>query len=107
MLTIASNNPLVSVFGTRHSAIDFREQIEERLELCDLVKIDFSGMFVTQSFVDELLGPLILRMGPAALQRLAFTGCNQETRAVLQLVFAARLEDFAARQASPQHASFA
>ena len=42
----------------------------------------WNGVFVTQSFVDELFGPMILRIGPAVLQRLAFSGCNDETKAI-------------------------
>jgi hypothetical protein len=41
---------------------------------------------------------MILRMESAVLQRLAFLGCNDETKAILSLVFASRLQDFASRQ---------
>jgi hypothetical protein len=58
------------------------------------VQIDFTGAFVTQSFVDELFGPLILREGPGVLERLAFSGCSEDTRAILNLVFAGRLRDY-------------
>jgi hypothetical protein len=97
-LAIASATGPMDVLGTRYSAIELRENIEQRLESCQTVQIDFDGVFVTQSFVDELFGPMILRMGPAVLQRLAFSGCNEETKAILSLVFASRLQDFASRQ---------
>ena len=97
-LAIASATGPVDVLGTRYSAIELRESIEQRLESCQNVQIDFNGVFVTQSFVDELFGPMILGMGPAVLQRLAFSGCNDETKAILSLVFASRLHDFASRQ---------
>ena len=97
-LSIASATDPVDVLGTRYSAIGLRENVEQRLENCQTVQIDFNGVFVTQSFVDELFGPIILRMGPPILQRLAFSGCNDATKAILSLVLASRLQDFASRQ---------
>ena len=97
-LAIAPATGPMDVLGTRHSAIELRDDIEQRLESCQTIQIDFSGVFLTQSFVDELFGPVILRMGPAVLQRLAFSGCNDETKSILSLVFASRLQDFASRQ---------
>jgi STAS-like domain of unknown function (DUF4325) len=97
-LAIASATGPVDVLGTRYSAVGLRESVEHQLEGCQTLQIDFSGVFVTQSFIDELFGPLILRMGPAILGRLAFSGCNDETKAILSLVFASRLQDFASRQ---------
>lgn len=97
VLPIASEDASVDVLGTRHSAIKFRERVGSQLETCQTVQVDFSGVFVTQSFVDELFGPLILRMGPVLLERLVFSGCSDDTRAILNLVFASRLRDFSAR----------
>ena len=87
-----------TVLGTRYSAIDLRNRVERQLECCPSVKIDFAGVFVTQAFVDELLGPLILRMGASALERLTFSGCGEESKAILKLVTAARLRDHSVRQ---------
>ncbi|MEJ1962863.1 MAG: STAS-like domain-containing protein [Gammaproteobacteria bacterium] len=98
ILAIAPDTDSVNVLGTRHSAIAFRERITRQLESCQTVQLDFVGIFVTQSFVDELFGPLILRMGPGLLDRLAFSGCGEDTRAILNLVFASRLQDFSSRQ---------
>lgn len=99
-LTIASNTESVQVLGTRYSAISLRKGVEERLESCEAVYVDFEGAFVTQSFVDELFGPLILRMGPTVLQRLVFLGCSEDTQAILKLVFASRIKDFSSRRLS-------
>lgn len=104
-LAIASETHPVDVLGTRYSAVGLRYGVEQRLESCRTVEVDFNGIFVTQSFVDELFGPLILRMGPAVLQRLAFSGCNEETKAILSLVFASRLQDFSSRQQAARAAS--
>jgi hypothetical protein len=97
-LTIASSTNSKQVLGTRYSAISLRERVEERLASCEAVQVDFDGVFVTQSFVDELFGPIILRMGPTVLQRLVFLGCSEDTRAILKLVFASRIKDFSSRQ---------
>jgi STAS-like domain of unknown function (DUF4325) len=97
-LTIASNTDSVQVLGTRYSAIGLRERVEKHLESCEAVHVDFDRVFVTQSFVDELFGPLILRMGPTVLQKLVFSGCSDDTQAILKLVFATRIKDFSSRQ---------
>ena len=92
-VAIGSDSGAANVLGTGHSAIHFRGRIEQQLESYPSVEIGFAGAFVTQSFVDELLGPLILRMGPIALERLAFSGCGEEAKAILKLVIAGRLRD--------------
>ena len=97
-LAIRLETGAANVLGTRYSAIGFRERIERQLESCPSVEINFAGVFVTQCFVDELLGPLILRMGASALERLTFSGCGEEEKAILKLVIAARLRDYSARQ---------
>jgi hypothetical protein len=99
-LAIGSDSDAANVLGTRYSAINFRERIERQLDSCPSVELNFAGAFVTQSFVDELLGPLILRMGASALERLTFSGCSEEAKAILRLVIAARLRDHSARQES-------
>jgi hypothetical protein len=93
VLAIASEDEFVSVLGARHSAVKFGDRITRQLESCDTVQVDFTGAFVTQSFVDELFGPLILQAGPGVLMRLAFSGCSDDTRAILNLAFAGRLRD--------------
>lgn len=104
VLAVAAEDESVEVFGTRHSALNLRDRISKQLDSGQDVQVDFHGVFVTQSFVDELFGSLILRMGPALLERLTFSGCSPETRAILNLVFASRLKDFSLRQASPVRA---
>jgi len=98
VLAIGSDTDAANVLGTRYSAISFRERMERQLESCPSVEVNFAGALVTQSFVDELLGPLILRMGSIALERLSFSGCGEEAQAILKLVIAGRLRDYFARQ---------
>ena len=96
VLAIASEDESVRVLGARHGAVKFRDRLTRQLEGGDTVQVDFTGAFVTPSFVDELFGPLILRAGPRVLERLAFSGCSEDTRAILNLVFAGRLRDYSA-----------
>ena len=99
VLAIASDDASVRVLGARHGAVQFRDRLARQLESGDTVQVDFTGAFVTQSFVDELFGPLILRAGPSVLEKLAFSGCSDDTRAILNLVFAGRLRDYSALRA--------
>ena len=101
VLPIESDDESVNVLGTRHTALDFRERVSRQLEICQTIQVDFRGVFVTQSFVDELFGPLILRMGPVLLDRLIFSGCGDDTLAIINLVFASRLGDFEAQNRLP------
>ncbi|KWF68368.1 hypothetical protein WL92_25825 [Burkholderia multivorans] len=75
--------------------------IEELLDSSDgRVVIDFDGVDATQSFVDELLGVLIVHRGADTASRLVFRNCSADMRAIIQLVLNDRieqLEDAAAR----------
>ena len=99
VLAIASEDEAVRVLGARHGAVKFRDRLTRQLESGDAVQVDFSGALVTQAFVDELFGPLILRAGPSVLERLAFSGCSDDTRAILNLVLAGRLRDYSSLRA--------
>jgi len=98
ILAIKPEDTSIHTLGTRYSALEFRKRLEEQLESCQTLQVAFDGIFVTQGFVDELFGPSILRMGPAIIDRLVFSGCDEDVRSILQPVFADRLQDFAARQ---------
>lgn len=82
------------VLGTRHSAKQIRKLVSERLQSHDAAVIDFESVTLTQSFADELLGPLLLESGPAILQRLSFKSCSEDARAVITFVVSQRLRDF-------------
>ena len=60
------------------------------------VIVNFTGVEVTQSFVDELLGALILRDGPEVMQRLILRGCSEQTRGIVRFVAADRTQQFMA-----------
>lgn len=78
----------------RSSAIPIRKTIELALEKEREVVVNFTGVEVTQSFVDELLGALILREGPEIMQRLILKGCSEQTRGIVKFVAADRAEQF-------------
>lgn len=42
----------------------------------DVVSVDFAGVAVTRSFMDEFLGVLILRHGPEVLRRVELRNCT-------------------------------
>ena len=80
----------------RSSAIPIRKTIELALEKEREVIVNFTGVEVTQSFVDGLLGALILREGPEIMQRLILKGCSEQTRGIVKFVAADRAEQFMA-----------
>jgi hypothetical protein len=85
----------LDLLGTRFIAKKIRVSIEEAMSQSGNVEVDFNGVEVTQSFIDELLGPLLLRAGPDLLTRLAFRGCSENAQAVIRFVVSGRLADFA------------
>lgn len=82
------------MMGMRSSAVPLRRTIELALEKEREVIVNFTGVEVTQSFVDELLGALILREGPKITQRLILKGCSEQTRGIVKFVAADRAEQF-------------
>lgn len=94
-MVMASTDPSIFILGTRHEATPLRQQVERALDQSELaVCIDFGGTTVTQSFIDELVGVLILRRGPSVLQRLGFRQCSEEVQAIVRFVVASRIQDF-------------
>lgn len=93
----ASTDPSIFILGTRSVAVPLRQQVETTLQnekgnIC----LDFAGMAVTQAYMDELLGVLILRYGPALLERVAFKTCSDDVQAVIRFVATARIRDYQA-----------
>lgn len=82
------------MIGMRSTAVPIRKSIELALEKEQDVVINFTGVEVTQSFIDELIGALILRDGPEIMQRLILKGCSEQTRAIIRFVAADRAEQF-------------
>jgi hypothetical protein len=82
------------MMGMRSSAAPIRKTIEHALNEGQEVIVNFTGVEVTQSFVDELLGALILREGPGIMQRLILKGCSEQTRGIVKFVATDRAEQF-------------
>jgi hypothetical protein len=80
--------------GTRHRALDLREELEGLLARYTEVVLDFKGIEATQSFIDELLGVLVLQQGPEIVQRMRFRGCSEDLRETINFVLGDRIEQF-------------
>jgi len=80
--------------GTRGLATPIREDVEIALTRGMEVALDFAGVEATQSFIDELVGVLILKHGPDVLDRLIFKACTDNVRAIIEFVAADRCDQY-------------
>lgn len=88
---------MVRTYGIRASAVPYREQIERFLATGNSVVVDFSGYDVTQSFVDELIGSLILRNGRGVFSHLIFENCSPEVKSIIRFVVQDRINQVTSR----------
>jgi hypothetical protein len=79
---------------SRSTAIPLREEAELVLARGYEVVFDFSGVAATQSFIDELIGGLILRRGLEVLERIVFKSCSDDVRAIIEFVAADRCDQY-------------
>lgn len=79
------------VLGQRHTARPIRDRINQQLKLEGQVRIDFSGLEITQSFADELVGALVLEHGPDVVPRLSFAGCSDSVKGIITFVIRDRV----------------
>ncbi|THF65281.1 STAS-like domain-containing protein [Pseudothauera rhizosphaerae] len=89
------------LLGSRPSAHAIRDLIEATLQAGDQVVLDFAGTDVTQSFIDELVGVLVLERGEDVLQSLVFRNCSPDTQTILHFVVSDRLDQLS--QSRPVH----
>lgn len=84
-----------SRFGSnRYMAMPMRRELEEFLRDHDIIIIDFHNVpDATQSWVDELLGKLILREGKALLKRVQFKNCTPNLKELIKFVVTDRVRD--------------
>lgn len=80
--------------GMRVKAEPLREEVEKVLAEGGEVVLNFQGLEVTQAFIDELVGNLILKQGPSVLERVVFRGCSPTVRAIVEFVAADRADQF-------------
>lgn len=85
------NGRLVDV---RATVTGLREQVEAALLRGEECVLDFAGVQATQSFVDELVGLLILHHGPDILARIVFRSCSDDMRAIIEFVAADRCDQY-------------
>lgn len=82
------------LIGARETAVPLRLQVEEALSSGTDVVFDFSGVEVTQGFIDELIGTLILKHGPDVLGQMVFKSCSDDVRAIIEFVAADRADQY-------------
>ena len=96
--SLNSNNVVLACFGQslsrRMVAIPIRKGIETALHVDSEVVIDFEGVEATQSFVDELVGVLIVKDGPGVLKKIRFKRCSSTMKAIVKFVVADRTDQF-------------
>jgi hypothetical protein len=97
-----SKFPPHQFFGTRFIGEQMRGELEALLDQNQSVEVDFTGLNATQSFIDEMVGVLVLHYGPAVLQQLTFKGCNEDIKTILHFVVSSRLADFETRKRERQ-----
>jgi hypothetical protein len=98
-----SNYPPHHFFGTRFIGQQMRGELEALLDRHENVEVDFTGLNATQSFIDEMIGVLVLRYGASILQRLSFKGCNEDIQTILHFVVSSRLADHDSSQHAATH----
>lgn len=77
------------------AAVPVREELEIALAQAGAeVVLDFSDVSATQSFIDELVGALVLRSGPDVLSRIVFKGCSDDVRAIIEFVVSDRCDQY-------------
>ena len=80
--------------GARETAVPLRLQVEDALASGVDVVFDFSGVEVTLSVVDALIGTLILKRGPDVLGQIVFKSCSDDVRAIIEFVAADRADQY-------------
>lgn len=85
------------LLGTRQIALPIRDQVEKALEAGEVVALDFAGTNPTQSFVDELIGALVIERGVDVLDSLVMKNCSDDAKAILHFVVSDRLDQIDAR----------
>jgi hypothetical protein len=97
-LNLASKAVAGRLLGSRHFALAIRDELETMLRDGDQVEIDFANTNPTQSFIDELVGVLVLERGKPVLSHLVLKNCSPKVKAILHLVVGDRLRQLEAHE---------
>jgi hypothetical protein len=95
-LVLSQTSPFASQ-GSRERALKIRDELRTMIELEGSATVDFANVHPTQSFVDELIGVLILENGPEVLSKLRFANCSRDVQSILHFVANDRIEDYERR----------
>lgn len=79
-----------ATLSRRANAQALRQDIDVHLASGELVELDCAGTDATQSFMDELVGILVLERGPSVLNLLRFRGCSADMKAIINFVVSDR-----------------
>lgn len=82
------------LIGPRIAATPILEEVELALNRNQEVVLNFQGIEATQSFIDGLIGALILKRSPDVLDQLIFRSCSEDVKAILQFVAADRCDQY-------------
>ena len=105
-------NTVVSLFercarerflGTRYRALSLRDELERLLAEHKEIVLDFTDVEATQSFIDELIGVLVLQRGPEIVERLVFRSCSEDMQAIINFVLSARTERYISFHVALRH----
>lgn len=77
--------------GTRYKGREIRLDLESLLKTDDQIIIDFKDIEFTQSFIDELLGVLVVTSGSEILDKFIFKGCSDNSKEIIKFVIGERL----------------
>jgi hypothetical protein len=100
LINLAAGSETVRTLGLRASATPFRKQIENQLDDGSNVVIDFSGKEATQSFVDELIGALVLRRGRTVISQITFKNCPDDVKSIIKFVINDRFQQLMEERAT-------
>ena len=78
----------------RESAKPLRADLDQQLAEGNTVELNCEGADATQSFMDELVGILVLERGPSVLRQLRFRGCSEDMKAIINFVVSDRTAQF-------------
>ncbi|WP_442874739.1 STAS-like domain-containing protein [Delftia sp. DT-2] len=83
-----------ATLSRRESAQPLRRGIDSYLGTGAVVEVDCAGADATQSYMDELVGILVLERGPKVLDQLRFRGCSKDMKAIINFVVSDRAAQF-------------
>ena len=83
-----------ATLSRRESAQPIRRGIDQHLANGEVIELDCAGADATQSFMDELVGILVLERGPNVLKQLRFRGCSADMKAIINFVVSDRASQF-------------